>query len=91
MYIVAYEINSGKKVGWIDLNTANDHGVIADLQVEKAYQGQSIARKLLDYARRYDPEMSLSHGMTTEQGEAWRKSLPLELQGEIKALALSAV
>lgn len=87
MSFIAYDPETGEKAGWLDLNTAGREGIIADIQVVPNFQRQKVASKLLDFARRYDPEMNIGHGMTTPEGDAWRRSLPPELQGPIPALA----
>ena len=74
----------GNMLGEIAVNTAPGHtAVIADLQVVDEARRQGIATKLLEWVRRYEPDMRIEHGYTTPEGQAWRESLPPEYQDTI--------
>jgi GNAT superfamily N-acetyltransferase len=82
----AVDPQTGDYMGHIDYNSAGRDAVIADLQVHPDHQRSGLATKMFDYARRNDPSMGWSHGGTTPDGEAWRRSLPPELQGQVPPL-----
>jgi GNAT superfamily N-acetyltransferase len=76
----AEDPETGERLGFISLNTAGKDAVIAHVEVNPEARGRGIATKLLDYARHYEPDMTISHGLQTDQGASWAQKLPAELK-----------
>jgi GNAT superfamily N-acetyltransferase len=71
---------SGKVMGRLEVQSAGEEGTIGMIEVMEGARRQGVATKLLDYFRRYNPDMTLDWGYTTPEGAALRASLPKEWQ-----------
>jgi GNAT superfamily N-acetyltransferase len=67
---------AGETMGRLEVNMSGNDGVIAMIEVEEKFRRQGVAKKLLDYMRRYEPDLKLEWGYMTPDGQALRNSLP---------------
>jgi GNAT superfamily N-acetyltransferase len=76
----AEDPQTGERLGLLSLNTTGKDAVIAHVEVNPDARGRGVATKLLRYAHDYEPEMTISHGLQTDEGVAWVQKLPDELK-----------
>jgi GNAT superfamily N-acetyltransferase len=81
-YFVAYDEATGKKMGYIDFQSAKGYPVtIAMIEVEPEFQRQGVATALVRRLQQDFPDQELEWGMTTPEGEALRKAIMPEAEG----------
>jgi GNAT superfamily N-acetyltransferase len=77
-YKMVAKTPEGEIMGRLEVNmeTATQEGVIGLVEVEEKFRRQGVATKMLDWMRRYEPDLKLEWGYTTDDGAALRNALP---------------